>query len=244
MIFDMTRRSSGGGSGPSASDAILTVTVPTGSTVTATKGGVTLTPTMWVQAADNTLDCALFVIQPSLFDSQNAWTVSATLGTDTASDTLTINSNSQYDLTLEYGTILFDNGFIMAELGDFVGVSRTSITNNLITAINNNYNGNYFRFTSGVAFSSYGTILHILITQTEIYSASMPTKIGVFNSRITDSPYEDLVRKAVAVCDYTVTDGVERDVTVDISNLSPNTTYYLSGIAIASFTISRIWITQ
>lgn len=102
MIFDMTRRSSGGGSGPSASDAILTVTVPTGSTVTMTKGGVTLTPTMWVQAADNTLDFALFVIAPSLFDAVNAWTVTATLGTASASKTIIISASAEYDVQIDY----------------------------------------------------------------------------------------------------------------------------------------------
>lgn len=108
MIFDMTRRSSGGG--PSASDAILTVTVPTGSTVTMTKGGVTLTPTMWVQAADPTLDCALFVIPASMFDSQNAWTVTATLGAKTISDTITISSNKQYDLFIKMTLYLYNSG--------------------------------------------------------------------------------------------------------------------------------------
>lgn len=97
----------GGSGGPSSSDAILTVTVPTGSTVTMTKGGVTLTPTMWVQAADNTLDCALFVIAPSMFDAVNAWTVTATLGTDTASDTVIISTNKQYDLDISFDYYLF-----------------------------------------------------------------------------------------------------------------------------------------
>lgn len=114
MIFDMTRRSSGGGSGPSASDAILTVTAPTGSTVTATKGGVTLTPTMWVQAADATLDCALFVISPSLFDSQNPWTVTATLVQDTAVDTVTISENKQYDVFLSFNVYLVRNGVLQS----------------------------------------------------------------------------------------------------------------------------------
>lgn len=91
----------GGSGGPSASDAILTVTVPTGSTVTMTKGGVSVTPTMWVQAADNTLDCALFVISPSLFDSQNAWTVTATNGISSASATVTISTNNAYDMELQ-----------------------------------------------------------------------------------------------------------------------------------------------
>lgn len=108
----ITRRggTGGGGGGPTTSDAILIVTVPTGSTVTMTKGGVTLTPTMWVQAADNTLDCALFVISPSLFDSQNAWAVTATLGTDSASDTVIIDAAAEYDIVLSYGVYLFNNG--------------------------------------------------------------------------------------------------------------------------------------
>lgn len=107
--------SGGGGSGPSASDAILTVTVPTGATVTMTKGGVTLTPTMWVQAADATLDCALFVIGSSLFDSQNAWTVTATrLGTMN-SKSITIDSNEQYSLDIPLSVYFISNG---AKVGD------------------------------------------------------------------------------------------------------------------------------
>lgn len=101
---------SGGGGGPSASDAILTVTVPTGSTVTATKGGVTLTPTMWVQAADATQDCALFVIAPAQFDSVNPWTVTATLDTESATATVLIDSNKQYDVELSYHYFLYNRG--------------------------------------------------------------------------------------------------------------------------------------
>lgn len=100
----------GGGGSLKDTDAILTVTVPTGSTVTMTKGGVTLTPTMWVQAADPTLDCALFVIAPNLFDAVNAWTVTATLGTDTASDTIVVDTNSAYYVTLAYVPYLYNLG--------------------------------------------------------------------------------------------------------------------------------------
>ena len=106
----ITLGSSGGGGGPTASDAILTVTVPTGSTVTAVKGGVTLSPTMWVQAANNTLNCALFVIAPAQFDATTPWTVTISDGTNTASDTILIDSNKQYDLTLDYNYWLVRNG--------------------------------------------------------------------------------------------------------------------------------------
>lgn len=95
-----------GGAGLKDTDAVLVVTVPTGSTVTATKGGVTLTPTMWVQAADNTLDCAIFSIKSSLFDAVNPWTVTATLGTNSSNNTVTIDSNKQYDVKLRYSWTL------------------------------------------------------------------------------------------------------------------------------------------
>lgn len=101
-------------SGPSSSDAILIVTAPTGSTITATKGNITLTPTMWVQAADNTLDCTMFVISPSLFDSQNAWTVTATRGQDTATVTVTVDSNKQYDVFLSFNVYLVRNGVLQS----------------------------------------------------------------------------------------------------------------------------------
>ena len=101
---------SGGGGGPTASDAILTVTAPAGSTVTATKGGTSLTPTLWTAAADATQECALFVISSAQFDSSTPWTVTATSGTDTATDTVTIDSNKQYDLWLSFGHYLYRNG--------------------------------------------------------------------------------------------------------------------------------------
>lgn len=107
----ITRRGGTGGSGgPTSSDAILTVTVPTGSTVTMTKGGVTLTPTMWVQAADPTLDCALFVIPAAQFDSTTPWTVTATLGTGSATANVLIDSNKQYDVELSYTYYLYNKG--------------------------------------------------------------------------------------------------------------------------------------
>lgn len=96
----------GGSGGPSSSDAILIVTVPTGSTVTATKGGVTLTPTMWVKAADSTLDCAMFSIKASQFDSTTPWIVTATNGTDTTSGDVLITTNKEYEVVLSYKLVI------------------------------------------------------------------------------------------------------------------------------------------
>ena len=98
MIFVVGSKSGGGG--PSASDAILTVTVPTGSTVTATKGGTTLTPTMWVSAAAQWEETALFVIPAAKFDAANPWTVAATINSTTTSATIIIDDNQEYEVDL------------------------------------------------------------------------------------------------------------------------------------------------
>ena len=100
----MIGRTNTGGSGGSAlkdTDAILNLTVPTGSSVTMTKGAVTLTPTIWTKNADSTFDCAIFSVPASTFDS-TAWTVTATLGTDTASKTIVIDSALEYEIEIEY----------------------------------------------------------------------------------------------------------------------------------------------
>ena len=94
----ITRR---GGGGLKDTDAVLIVTVKTGSTVTATKGGVTLTPTIWTQNADNTLDSAIFSIPSSTFDT-NAWTVTATLSGEIYRDTIIINASYEYNMEVYY----------------------------------------------------------------------------------------------------------------------------------------------
>ena len=96
----IVRRTISGG-GLKDTDAVLIVTVKTGSTVTATKGGVTLTPTIWTQSADNTLDSAIFSIPSSTFDT-NAWTVTATLSGEIYSDTIIINASYEYNMEVYY----------------------------------------------------------------------------------------------------------------------------------------------
>lgn len=149
----------GGGGGPSSSDAILTVTVPTGSTVTATKGGVTLTPTMWVQAADASLDCALFVIVPAQFDSANPWTVTATDGTNTHSKNVTIDANKQYDIDFSASFVIFGNGAINPALTvDVKGAGQYRIVNGCFQAdlTSNGYGGVFF--SPRIDITGYDTI--------------------------------------------------------------------------------------
>lgn len=98
--------------GLSASDAVLFVTVTAGSTVTATKGGTTLSPTMWTTAADASLETAIFSVEPSLFDAQNAWTITATkTGIGTGSYTITISEAKSYFVELSFGYLIYRNGW-------------------------------------------------------------------------------------------------------------------------------------
>ena len=106
----IVRRTISGG-GLKDTDAVLIVTVKTGSTVTATKGGVALTPTIWVQSADNTMDTAIFAVPASTFDA-NAWTVTATLGVQTKSATIIIDAAKEYDLALAYRIYLIRDGVV------------------------------------------------------------------------------------------------------------------------------------
>lgn len=100
LVFNMV----GGGSGGGLTDgsALLSVTVPTGSTVTATKSVVTLQPSLWLSGADSSTEVALFTFIPAQFDSVNPWTITATLGSDTASDTVLITTNQQYEVEISY----------------------------------------------------------------------------------------------------------------------------------------------
>lgn len=106
-----TTNAVGSGGGLKSTDAILRVIAPAGSTVTISKGSVSKSDQGHENAADNTLYDYYFIIHASQFDSVNPWTVTATLGGDSASDTVTIDSADEYDVILQYWNgELYDSG--------------------------------------------------------------------------------------------------------------------------------------
>lgn len=107
MTFNMV---GGGGSGIPGNRAVLVARIPSGSTVTATKGGVTLTPMMWVSETYPDQDIALFVFTPAQFDSVNPWTITATDGTNTASETVLITTNKEYEITITFIFYIYKDG--------------------------------------------------------------------------------------------------------------------------------------
>ena len=80
-------------------DALLAVYVLTGSTISITKNGISITPTIWTENASNTIDCALFVIPSSTFDN-NQWSISASVSGKSASSTIVIDSAKEYEVNL------------------------------------------------------------------------------------------------------------------------------------------------
>ena len=104
------RTNTGGGGSVKGTDAILRVIAPAGSTVTISKGGVSKSDAGHENASDPYLYDYYFIIHQSQFDSINSWTVTATLGAKTASDTVLIDSSDEYDVALIYDLYLFNNG--------------------------------------------------------------------------------------------------------------------------------------
>lgn len=90
----------GGGGGLKATDALLRVQAPAGSTVTITKGTTTKTDLGHENADDHTVYDYYFIIHQSQFDSVNPWTVTATLGSDSTSDTIIIDTADEYNIVM------------------------------------------------------------------------------------------------------------------------------------------------
>ena len=242
LVFNMVGGSSGGGSGPSASDAILTVTVPTGSTVTAVKGGVTLTPTMWVQAADATLDCALFVIAPAQFDATVPWTVTATLSTESATATVLIDSNKQYEAEITFKTWLFRNGAAESLTGGVELVAGASMAAGYIHTTQNTSTGNYWEFVNALDVLSYGMYLHYRFRATSIASG-WAAYLGTFSSKLTASSYATNQAKRAAVNVIAVSSDFV-DGYVDLGSLTLGTNYYVGFVGIATTDLESMWISK
>lgn len=123
------RVNAGGGGSLQATDAILRVIAPAGSTVTISKGGVSKSDAGHENAADNTLYDYYFIIHQSQFDSINPWTVTATLGSDTKSDTVIIDAADEYDVILSYDLYFVRNGIVQDGFtATLSGISSASIT--------------------------------------------------------------------------------------------------------------------
>lgn len=146
MIFNMV---GGGSGGLKATDAILRVIAPAQSTVTITKSGVSKSDAGHENAIDPTLYDYYFIIHASQFDSVNPWTVTATLGSESSSDTIVIGSADEYDVELSYALYLVHDGIVN---------SAYTATKGGYTSATISYGEGYVAVETGDVSSSYSLL--------------------------------------------------------------------------------------
>ena len=228
------RTNTGGGGSIKGTDAILRVIAPAGSTVTISKGGVSKSDLGHENASDPTLYDYYFVIHQSQFDGVNPWTVTATLGGDTETDTIIINSADEYDVVITYAYFLIKHGVIKNELTGVVYGSNTfTFTESdgyvLSEATVNNAVG-VISGTAAVDLTEYST-LSITIVGTSSrswYKAGTCPVVCIGSTRPTPTSAE-AVSNILAYTQIRVTSGtteVHADTyTLDVSNYTGN--YYI-----------------
>ena len=164
----------GGGGNLIATDAILRVVASAGSTVTISKGTVSKSDAGHENASDHTLYDYYFIIHASQFDSVNPWTVTATLGSKTASSTIVIDTADEYDLILVYAMYLWGDGIVTESDWTFVGKAYNSSYTNTVTPTHSvsdgvlalsvsatssqNVRGGLSYFTTPVDLTNYDTL--------------------------------------------------------------------------------------
>ena len=95
-----------GGGGLTGNKALLKIKAPTGSTITVSKDGFSKIIKV------NNIDALNSYWSWWFFETVDygTWTVTATSGTQTASDTVLIASNKEYEIELSFQLVLFENG--------------------------------------------------------------------------------------------------------------------------------------
>ena len=200
--------------GLSDTDALLRVQTLVGSTVTASKDGITKTETGRQNAVDPTMSDYYFIIPASQFDSENPWTVTATLDSKTETRTVIIDSADEYDINILYRTYLYDRGTQYVELAKNAN-QNASVTfgSEYISASGSNSYGNSSVTTvDQYDFTGY-TKLVFEIDYRGNANTNYKLKLGVCSNKGTTAPTYVVYRTP------SVNSGVLQTIAVDISNL-------------------------
>lgn len=234
----------GGGASLKATDALLRVQAPAGSTVTITKGSVSKTDLGHENADDHTVYDYYFIIHQSQFDSVNPWTITATLGEDTASDTIIIDTADEYDVELSYVFYLFRSGRgALVEFGwnnngsDVV----TTVTDEMISQqySGSSHQGSFFT-ENRIDWTPYRT-LHVRLKCT-----SEPYNNDNFGLRINITNTYHQTGNATNPSRITGTGiNVSSDyVEYTLNVATVNAEYYLNIWGLGSWTCTHIWATE
>lgn len=238
---------------------LISITAPTGSLVTVSNNGLSITLKSYIEIDDYYSQC-FYLVRPNKFGT---WTVSATDGTNTDTQTVLINTIGQFEeIALRYEFWLYKDGNFYSGLGAFVGTSDAG----QVGMTSFNQDGQiYMKKISGpcarwyfrdpIPFRNlsniYGKYLHFNLKQVTGSSAGH----NAYDSEITAGVYSSTsafgsnyasansncpayltVPRYTAINDYT-------EYTVAINNLTANTNYYLGMWTINCETyIKEIWI--
>lgn len=215
------RVNAGGGGSLQSTDAILRVIAPAGSTVTISKGGASKSDAGHENHDDATLYDYYFIIHQSQFDSINPWTVTATLGGSSLSQTIIIDSADEYDLVL-FGSIYLYNAGVYTDLYQSSNVTTNGTITDAASYIE--LNGT----TNGQKFAMYKRWANVPLTHYSTITLDITGKApsqGDFESRIfcTQNPSITYAGDAELYNDYLAQASatwVNFVVTLDISALT------------------------
>lgn len=216
----------GGVGGLTSTDALLRVQAPAGSTVTIAKGSTTKTDQGHENADDSTIYDYYFIIHQSQFDSTTPWTVTATLNTQTASATVLISENAEYDLELSYGFYLYNNGDqCTAVTGGWSYAAFLSTSNYSAGTLDTAYNGTTCYLSANGVNKQISAVTVNKIDVTD-YNA---LRIEVSDYTFAGSGYKelDLVSSRGDVSSYAAQVRIESTgtFTVDVSSITGS--YYI-----------------
>lgn len=200
-MYGITNSGSGAGSGFSSNNAVLHVKAPFGSTVSISKNGI-VTKTLGPGKAHANIDGVdadyYFSITPSNY---GIWVVTSALNGDSASDTVTVNANQQYDVTLSYclyvyrrgderssasggwagnGTFAKNTDSITSNLADS-GDYGNVYTNSLISFAD--YRSLVFVFSGTISVGSGGTNLFMWAHTSKLSNSNMSAPTGAVASK-------------------------------------------------------------
>ena len=111
-IIGRTNSGSGGGGGLSPNNAVIHVNAPVGSSISLSKGGVVVkvidSSKSHISSANANYADYYYAVSSNNYGS---WSMQASLGTEVSTvETITINSNKQYDVALDYTFWLYKEG--------------------------------------------------------------------------------------------------------------------------------------
>ena len=263
LVLNLT----GGGSGSIlATDAILRVLAPYGSSVSVTIGGSTKALTPIAISGDQSESCYYYIVNPASFGSA---TVTATLGTESDSETVAVNAAGEYTIQLSYwdGTLYYDGDEYTTYTGGFeqfapaylpgnpTGCSKgaDTLVVNLTSGSEAWWNGAWGTVNK-VDLSAFST-LHVTTT-----AASHPTKgsggnisnFVAFGVQGTDSSITAKHTQVSSIGDLSPTSAEPcaslsvGDNTLDISALSEGFVWIGAssrGTGTCNLVVTKIWLT-